>query len=355
LDFYTASDPLVEVFFWIGVVSLAVTMFMTMQIVVLRLLYARRQRRAQALRVHWRAELRRVLQGGQGVSPPARGVGLTVLLELWNKWFEAMNDEACRARLIAFARAHGLASIMRARLASRDLRVRLRAVRSVGNMRLAEAWPALAAMVEQQDTVLSLSAMESLVRLDAQRAIAPLLRALIRHRDWPRDRVAGLFQEIGADLLSKPLAAWMCTLPDAEMARLVRYLELIHERDALMVVRRRLQDGGEECVAGCIYILGRIPTHASLRLVRRYCTHASWIVRNQVAIALGRIGDRQDVARLLALAGDANRWVRMRAAQALVALPGVSADEVRRWAEQASDRFAHDALVQALAESSVRA
>jgi HEAT repeat protein len=59
---------------------------------------------------------------------------------------------------------------------------------------------------------------------------------------------------------------------------------------------------------------------------------------------------REDLPRLAVLLADANWWVRHRAAQALCALPGVRREEIRALAASLADRFAADALNQALAD-----
>lgn len=353
LDFYTASDPIVEVFFWIGVVSMAMVLFLIVQIIALRLLFSFRQRRKRVARLRWRSAMLGWLAGEEVSLSPLRGYVFDAVIDLWCRMFEAVNDADYRQRMIDFAHRYGLVERARVRLRARDLRIRLRALRALGDFGEADDWSVLERFLDDTQNIVSLSAMEALVHLDADRAIEPLLRRLSSHRHWPRDRLAGLFQEIGADRLSAPLADWMLRASPTDVVRLIRYLELIHARDALRVARAYLHDHDENIVAGCVYLLGRIPLARSLAMVRPLVRHPSWVVRTQVAIALGRIGNRDDVARLLQLAEDRNRWVRVRAVQAIISLPDLDRENIRRMIEHAPDRFAHDALLQALTERTV--
>jgi len=74
-------------------------------------------------------------------------------------------------------------------------------------------------------------------------------------------------------------------------------------------------------------------------------------VRVQAARALGRVGERSDAERLVALLGDAQWWVRYRAAQALLELPALSRADLDALRASLTDRFAADMLSQAMAES----
>ena len=84
--------------------------------------------------------------------------------------------------------------------------------------------------------------------------------------------------------------------------------------------------------------------------VRRLLEHGEWSVRVAAARTLARLGEKSDFARLCARLADASWWVRHRAAQALCNLPGVARSELEALARSSTDRFAADALHQALAE-----
>jgi HEAT repeat protein len=74
----------------------------------------------------------------------------------------------------------------------------------------------------------------------------------------------------------------------------------------------------------------------------------------QAATLLGRMGHAEDAGRLEKLLGDAEWWVRFRAAQALVRLPGVGARNLEQIRMRLIDRYARDILGQVVAETRVR-
>jgi HEAT repeat protein len=75
----------------------------------------------------------------------------------------------------------------------------------------------------------------------------------------------------------------------------------------------------------------------------------------QAAKALGRIGGRADVERLVALLADREWWVRYRAAQALVELPWLKRADLDALRASLEDRFAADMLAQVMAEQDAAA
>jgi HEAT repeat protein len=74
------------------------------------------------------------------------------------------------------------------------------------------------------------------------------------------------------------------------------------------------------------------------------------LVRSTAARALGRIGTHEDRRRLMDLLSDPHWWVRHHAASALVALPSMNPGETEGLLAALKDRYAADALRQALAE-----
>jgi HEAT repeat protein len=78
--------------------------------------------------------------------------------------------------------------------------------------------------------------------------------------------------------------------------------------------------------------------------------HPEWRVRLAAARALGRVGGRDEMPRLLELLRDPVWWVRYHSAQALTRLEGLQPFELETLRENARDAFAADMLGQALAE-----
>jgi HEAT repeat protein len=79
--------------------------------------------------------------------------------------------------------------------------------------------------------------------------------------------------------------------------------------------------------------------------------HADWRVRAQVARALGFMGAAAEHAVLARLLTDAQWWVRYRAAQALLRLPGMSAQRLLACAQDTHDRYALSMAQAVIAEA----
>jgi len=74
--------------------------------------------------------------------------------------------------------------------------------------------------------------------------------------------------------------------------------------------------------------------------VAAQATHVDWRVRAQVARALGFIGGAAEHPLLTRLLTDPQWWVRYRAAQALLRLPGMDAAQLLACAQGTQDRYA---------------
>jgi HEAT repeat protein len=72
------------------------------------------------------------------------------------------------------------------------------------------------------------------------------------------------------------------------------------------------------------------------------------------AVALGRIGEAADAARLEPLLADSVWWVRYRAAQALMALSGNGVEAMRKVQQRQGDAFGRDIIDQVLSEHGLR-
>ena len=68
------------------------------------------------------------------------------------------------------------------------------------------------------------------------------------------------------------------------------------------------------------------------------------------ASALGRLSEQKDIKILLRMTEDENWWVRYRAAQSLVKIPGQNIESLNVLRDQQQDKYARDILTQAIAE-----
>lgn len=97
------------------------------------------------------------------------------------------------------------------------------------------------------------------------------------------------------------------------------------------------QDQDIECLIAAIRL---VQGEQGTRLVADQAGHVDWRVRAQVARALGFIGGEADRDVLTHLMTDSEWWVRYRAAQGLLRLPGMDAAGLFARAQATQDRYA---------------
>ena len=103
----------------------------------------------------------------------------------------------------------------------------------------------------------------------------------------------------------------------------------------------------EQVIASC---LDALVEPRDVETVRAYRAHPSWMARTAAARALGRLGTLDDRKLLIDMLGDVHRSVRYQAGQALIGMPFVDVDDLRKIRGVLTDRFAADMLGQVIAE-----
>jgi HEAT repeat protein len=276
-----------------------------------------------------------------------------LFLRLWSRVHDAVRG-AAQERLNELARQVGAGRVAVEFLASRNLRRRLIAVLTVGQLRESAARAQLESVLADARPGLSLAAAQALLRIDCAGALGPVLAAAGEREDWAAAKLVSMLQEVGPAQVSAALAdAVNSALSDSGAeARVVRLLKLAPTahgevlRPAVLRVFERGRD--PETLAAA---LAALQHPDDVELARRHARHADAVVRLQAVKALARLGVRADVDQLVALLSDPSWWVRYRSAQALVASPWLSRDELERLRAVLTDRFAVDMLGQALAEA----
>jgi hypothetical protein len=347
LAFATSSKLVVWLAFWIGVVVIALTALLLMQILLLRVLMIVRERRDRRFILTWRPLMAQSLVELPAEVPKIPPRQWMRFLFLWNH-FQGTLRGGARGQMNRLARRAGMHHAALHLLNRGKTRERLAAMRALSYLGELRAWEYLLEFASHSDPLFSLAAAQALVRIDARSAIATLMPAIVSRTDWSPTAVASLLREAGPDAISGPLAGAVWHAPAEHRPRLIRYLGLAHMKSASEVVHRLLaspQD--QEVIAACL-LTARSPD--DLPLIRAHLHHPAWPVRVQAVAALGRIGDSHDVEHLSGALSDREWWVRYRAAQALAGLPFVDLGQLRRIHGALKDRYARDILFQVIAE-----
>ncbi|MES3023200.1 MAG: HEAT repeat domain-containing protein [Pseudomonadota bacterium] len=352
MAFNTATDPFILIAFWTGAVALSLALLLGIQIIVLRVMLRRRERREAKIVQRWRPLLNAAIMDDAPALLPRLAVrDRIVFLKLWVHLHASLRGSATEA-LNGVGYRIGADAVSRDLLRSGNRAERLLATLALGYMRDRGAWPALQAQSRVDDTMLSLYAAWALVGIDVEAAAAELADAVVGRDDWSLSQVVTVMQD--ARLALTPLLVKKMgprgapgTIDEHQLARALRVAEGLRMVLPPLVQKQLLVHTSVEVL---VVALRMVSHPALLRRVRAYAGHPDWRVRVQASKTLGQIGERADVAVLTQLLADEQWWVRYRAAQALVGLPFFRQDEVEALAAGAEDRFVGDILRQVLAE-----
>ncbi len=334
-----------------GAIVATLTLLLTIQVFVMRLLLIARSRRAERCLSTWQPILFRAVEGLPSELPRLAGRDVPTFLGLWNHLQASVVDDA-KERLNEVARRAGIPEIARAMVRRGSLSRRLLAIVTLGQLQDRSTWNALCACAAGPHVVLSLTAARALVQIDREAAIRQLMPAIGTRLDWPMARVASLLRDAGPDVVSDALAAAAIAAPPREASRLIRYLDVVHSEAAIPAVRQIMsRSDDKDVIAACLRV---VQDPEDLDVIRRFLDDPRWEIRVQAATAVGRLGTADDEQRLAQCLCDPEWWVRYRAAQALCTLLVDSPERLDRLQREHENAFARDVLAQARAERSLR-
>ena len=347
MAFATPFDALLRAFLYASVAAFALSAVMLIAVVVLRVRLAARERLAKAIRARWRPLLARAALGEPVAAATVHGVEGEILLALWNEVRESVGGEF-EASLDAFGRRVGLDRVATGLFAVRGVRRRLLAINTLGRLGTAEFFAPLDAAARERDPVVSLAAARALLRLDAARALPRLLPLMLERADWSVARLVAMLRTTDLARLELVLAGAFPAAQGAVLERLLLLAAVLPQDRTERWARRALRKSGDEAqLAAALRLVGD-PHDAPI--VRHYLRHPSWQVRVRAVTAMERVAAQEDLPRLVHALTDREWWVRLRAARTLVRLPFMDRAQLARLGETVSDRFARDALRQAIAE-----
>ncbi len=199
---------------------------------------------------------------------------------------------------------------------------------------------------EDDETVRAVAA-RALARIGSPDAVEALVHTLDDPSELTRLRAMENLERLG-DLVVEPLTGFLedTTTPGAEplygtvlATRVLGNLRVFRAREAL---RRAARHGCEvDLRAQATLALGKIGDPEDLLTLLEATRDESWPVRAQAANALGMIGEASTVSVLKELACDEAWWVRRNACQALANM-GPGGEKALVELLQGGDRYARD-------------
>lgn len=347
LDFANNSDQIIRFAFIAGLTAVGVATMLVIQIIVLRFLLIRRERRKANFRVLWRPLMAQSATGESASYPKVLEADTKEFLIMWNHLQELIRGVS-KENLNQLAHSVGMNLTAKKLLFRGTFAERILAMMTLGNLREKTAWSILADLMHDESPLISLAASSALMKIDADAGINLFMPLVTLRDDWPSVKVAMIFKEASSAVITEPLVKAIRGAKPSQLRRMINFLELANVAESSQVMREILAvSRDQQAIATCLRIM---KDPRDLDMVRSQTINPIWIVRVQAAAALGRIGVEEDKARLVKLLVDPQWWVQYRAATSLSQLPFVSMEELARILTQQTDRFAIDMLNQVLAE-----
>ena len=343
-----SADPVVAFALWLGIGVALLAVLMLIVIIVMRVVVLHRERVHAAAVAYWRAIL--VNKPEDGRIPPLHRRDLSGFLEVWNDVHEPLKG-ATTPYFARVAREVGLEGHLRRRLLRAGFHSRLVALIAMGHVQNSASFDLVEEFVDDKNPIVSLCAARALMQIDPTRPVSKFVPQIVKRSDWSQGSVATILSEAGADAVARELSE--ATLQaNVEIApRLIRFLAGVSQEAAAPIVRKIVQTSKDErLISTCLQVM---TNREDLDCVRPLLAHPRWHVRMQAAVTLGRLGVPGDDQRLIAILTDQQWWVRYRAAQALLRMSFVGAENMRRIQAAQTDGYARDIIKHVLAEQAM--
>jgi HEAT repeat protein len=350
-QFVSGSSGAVSAALWATIASIAISALMLLYTIELRIQRRWRERRRARVTARWRTVIAAAVAGTDEPLPPLPRGERAEFLRLWNVT-RNMIEGAAADRLIELARRLDLIGFVRddARLGA--FGARLAAIQALGHLRDAESFATVAAMVDDENMLVSITAAEALAEIDPVRAVDVLIPKIAQRREWPRTHVFRLLQKAGSSVVSEPLFRYIRSAGDDDAAYMLQYVEIAEfdVRDAIVEELLRTREDANLLAAALKAASG----YGAVPRLFALAEHPAWYVRMQAAKLMGRAGRAEHIAMLEHLLRDPEWWVRYRAARALTAVAALSRETLASVRTRATDPFAQDILDQVMAEAGAR-
>ena len=330
---------------------LNVLMFLATIIVKTLRFYERR--RVQSLREHLEPALYDYLVTGGG-SPILRQTlnrDRPVLVSMVIELLTVLRGSEAK-RIVHLAGELGLVERDLARLGSRRRWKRARAAENLGYYGGPEAAGPVSTLLREEDETVRAVAARALSRVGTREAAVSLTNYLNSDSELTSLRMAENLERIGP-LAVEPLIKLVESEEEDERraqvfaARILGNLRVAEARPALCrAIQRRWNT---DLRAQATLALGRIGDPEDLPVVVEAAGDDSWPVRTQAANALGMIGEVSTVTKLEELVTDQEWWVRLNASRALTKI-GPEGEKALVRTLESPDRFARDRAAATLQE-----
>lgn len=346
----------------LGLVAIAIALMVVLNILMVvatvgvKALRTYERRRVQNLRERLEPALYDYLVAGE-VSPVLRqtkGRDQTVLTNMIIELLMVLRGSEAR-RMMDLAGELGLVERDLARLSSRGRWRRAKAAENLGYYGGPEAVKSVSGLLQEEDETVRAVAARALSRVGTPEAAGALAGYLNSNSELTSLRMAENLERIGP-LAVDPLVKLVESEDEEERraqvlaARILGNLRVAEARSALCrAIQRRWNT---DLRAQAMLALGKIGNPDDVPAIVEAAGDNSWPVRVQAANALSMIGEVSTVPTLEELATDEEWWVRLNASRALMNL-GPEGEKALIRILESPDRFARDRAAATLQEKGI--
>lgn len=338
---------------FLGALGLAALTLLLMLVVLALSERARhRSRRRQRFNDHWRPYFALCSLSDElpeAIAPHSRSHRLWLLLQ-WNRTqlqLRGASQQRMNRALIALGMHRQALELLRGRVRSK-----LIGLTSLRYLADSTHWDRVEPLLHNRNTIVSLAAAQTLIAMDASRAMWRILPLAANRLDWALPRLAGLCLQAGEKAVTTPLLAALNESPIQQRERLVALLVHGDPRHAAPWARARLDEGASaEQVQVALRCLGELADPRDQRRLQGALAHAEANVRLAALHALHKQARLEDRGLFVPLLSDLSWPVRQAAADCLASMPGATPERLHSLLQEVDDRYGKDALRRAMAEA----
>jgi len=334
---------------WLAWGTLGLVALMVLGLLLLRWVRWLRAPRLAAFEAEWLPRLMGCALGDAVAAAPLARWQRWPFMQLWLHAQMSLQGDS-RQRLAALGRAMGCRAMAVQRARSPHLSERMVGMLALGFLGDADSVPLLLQRLAAGGAQQPVYAGRALLEIDAAAHAQAVVQALLASPGLDLSLASVMLKPFRATiaqaLLRQPPQRGDAGAAALHWLRLARALRL---QIPGAVLAPFVQQGEDiECLIAAIRLA---QGEQGAGQVAAQAAHADWRVRAQVARALGFVGGAAERGLLTRLLTDPQWWVRYRAAQALLRLPGMDAAQLLACAQGTQDRYALSMAQAVIAEA----
>jgi HEAT repeat protein len=257
-----------------------------------------------------------------------------------------------RERLVRLADETGLVKNYFARLTSRNRWRKASAAENLGYFGGQEAVAPLAVLLSNPDETVRAVAARALARIGSGEAVKALANTLNDPSELTRLRMAENLERLGHVAVEQLIDTLDRGMPPGRLLA-VRVLGNLRAIEASPALREAMRDEESADVrAQAALALGKIGNPDDLPALIEAASDETWPVRALAASALGMIGDVSTIPTLRELTVDREWWVRLNASRALANI-GPAGEKTLAGLLEGEDRYTRDRTAATLEERGI--